>query len=190
MMHNRFALRVFRIVLGSAALLALVGFGAEAASAQTGASPADRGPQLLGDEPSYLDLGAGAFDIQGHRESPTSGEGRVEFRYGQMFLYFGPAAGLLVTTRGGVFGYAGVYTDVAWGRFVLTPLGAVGFYRRGSDEDLGGAFQFRISANVAYEFDNRSRLGFQFAHISNAGIHSRNPGDNEMLATYALPLPF
>jgi len=169
---------------------ALIGIGAGTASAQSTARPMDAGLQLLGDEPSYIDLGAGAFDIQGHRESPTNPEARVEFRYGQKFFYIGPAAGVLATTRGGVFGYAGFYGDIAWGRFVLTPLGAVGFYHQGSDENLGGGFQFRISANVAYEFDAGSRLGVQFAHISNAGLHKRNPGDNEMLVTYGIPLSF
>ena len=90
----------------------------------------------------------------------------------------------------GLFGYGGFYTDIAWGRFVLTPLGAVGFYSRGSSEDLGGTFQFRTSLSFGYELDGGSRLGAQFAHISNAGLHKRNPGDNEVLATYAFPLPF
>jgi lipid A 3-O-deacylase len=106
------------------------------------------------------------------------------------FLYIGPAAGIFGTTSGGVFDYAGFYADVTWGRFVSTPLGAVGFYRRGSDENLGGTFQFRISASLAYQLDSGSRLGTQFAHISNAGLHKSNPGDNEVLATYSLPLPF
>jgi len=187
MMHSSFGVRALLVVLGLAALIA---FGTGAASAQGTARPMDAGLQLLGDEPSYLDLGAGAFDIQGHREAPTNPEGRVEFRFGQKFLYIGPAAGVLATTRGGVFGYAGFYADIAWDRLVVTPLGAVGFYHRGSDENLGGAFQFRIGANVAYELDSGSRLGVQFVHISNAGLHKRNPGDNEMLVTYGLPLPF
>ena len=187
MTHGRWLGRA----LGALTVLAsLIGPGAGTASAQSTARPMDAGLQLLSDEPSYIDLAGGAFDIQGHRESPTSGVGRVEFRFGRKFFYIGPAAGALVTTRGGVFGYAGFYGDIVWGRFVLTPLGAVGFYSRGSDENLGGAFQFRISADIAYEFDAGSRLGFQFAHISNAGIHKRNPGDNEMLITYGFPLPF
>jgi len=179
-----------RPATGVLALVALIGLGSGAALAQGAGRSAGTGPQFLGDEPSYIDFGAGAFDIQAHRESPTTPEGRVEFRYGQKLLYLGPAAGLLANTRGGIFGYAGLYADIAWGRVVLTPLGAVGAYRRGSSEDLGGTFQFRTSVDLAYEFDSRSRLGVQFAHISNAGIRKRNPGDNELLATYALPLPF
>jgi hypothetical protein len=179
-----------RRAAGVLASIALAGFESGGALAQGASSPAERGLQLLGDEPSYLDFGVGVFNNQGHRHSPATPEGRVEFRYGEKLLYFGPAAGLVVNTRGGVFGYAGIYTDIAWGRFVLTPLGGVGLYSRGSGEDLGGTFQFRLSANLAYEFDGGSRLGVQFAHISNAGIHARNPGDDEFLLTLALPLPF
>jgi len=175
------------VVLAS---IALISFDGGAALAQSPSNPAERGLQLLGDEPSYLDFGVGVFNNQGHNHSPATPEGRVEFRYSEKLFYFGPAAGLLVNTRGGVFGYAGIYTDIAWGRFVLTPLGGFGLYSRGSGEDLGGTFQFRLSANLAYEFDGRSRLGVQFAHISNAGIHAKNPGDDELLLTFALPLPF
>jgi lipid A 3-O-deacylase len=173
--------------LGIALPLVLAAVSAGPSMAQ---STPPRPLQIMGDEPSYIDLAAGAFDIQGHRESPTAPEGRVEFRFGQKLLYFGPAAGILANTQGGFFGYAGFYADFAWDRFVLTPLGAFGAYHRGGSEDLGGVFQFRISANLAYELDNSQRLGVTFAHISNAGIHKRNPGDNEILATYAFPLPF
>jgi lipid A 3-O-deacylase len=170
--------------------IALIGLANAEPLAQGPSNPGERGLQLLGDEPSYLDFGVGVFNNQGHNHSPATAEGRVEFRFAEKLLYFGPAAGLLVNTRGGVFGYAGIYTDIVWGRFVLTPFGGLGFYDRGSGEDLGGAFQFRLSANLAYEFDGGSRLGAQFAHISNAGIHARNPGDDELLLTFALPLRF
>jgi hypothetical protein len=160
-----------------------------AAADPSSSSGLDLGPlRLAGDEPSYLDFGAGAFNTQSHREAPTAAEGRIEFRYGKKLFYIGPALGVLGNTRGGAFGYAGIYSDIALGRFVLTPLGAVGAYRRGTGEDLGGTFQFRLSANLAYQFENRSRLGVQFAHISNAGIHTFNPGENELLVTYAIPL--
>jgi lipid A 3-O-deacylase len=175
---------------GVLASIALIGRTSAAPLAQGPSNPAEPGLELLLDEPSYLDFGVGVFNNQGHNHSPATPEARVEFRYGEKLLYFGPAAGLLVNTRGGVYGYAGIYADVAWGRFILTPFGGLGLYSRGSGEDLGGAFQFRLSANLAYEFDGGSRLGAQFAHISNAGIHAMNPGDDELLLTFALPLPF
>jgi hypothetical protein len=118
----------------------------------------------------------------------VNAEGRIEFRYGQKFLHIGPAVGVLANNKGGAFGYGGIYSDIKYGDFVVTPLGAIGGYHRGGSEDLGGTFQFRLSLNVAYELSGQSRLGVQFAHISNAGIQSRNPGDNEVLATYAIPI--
>ncbi len=92
--------------------------------------------------------------------------------------------------QGGVFGYGGVYADLQLGQVVITPLGAIGGYRRGGSEDLGGAFQFRLSVAMSSEFGNRSRIGVQYAHISNADIYTVNPGENELLLTYAIPLPF
>ncbi|HJT06016.1 MAG TPA: acyloxyacyl hydrolase, partial [Stellaceae bacterium] len=82
------------------------------------------------------------------------------------------------------------YADVRLGNLVITPFGGLGGYHRGDGEHLGGTFQFRLSLAVAYEFANRSRLGVQYAHISNARIHDINPGDNELLVTYSLPLGF
>ena len=70
----------------------------------------------------------------------------------------------------------------------MTPVGAVGGYRRSGGEDLGSTFQFRASVELSYQFDNQSRVGVQVAHISNAGTSSRNPGPNELLLTYAIPL--
>jgi len=35
-----------------------------------------------------------------------TGEGRIEFRYGEKLFYIGPAAGVLVNGKGGVYGYA------------------------------------------------------------------------------------
>jgi lipid A 3-O-deacylase len=150
--------------------------------------PTANAQTVLGDQPSYLDLAAGAFDIPIHRGAVTTGEGRVEFRYGEKFFYIGPAVGLLVNGKGGVYGYGGFYADIAFDRFVVTPLAAVGAYRRGDGPDLGGTLEFRLSINAAYELDNKSRVGLQIAHISNAGIYHRNPDDNEVLVTYAFPL--
>jgi hypothetical protein len=86
-----------------------------------------------------------------------------------------------------VYGYAGGYADIALDRFIVTPLAAVGAYSRGSSQDLGGVFQFRLSLEAAYQLDSGSRIGVKFAHISNAGIDDRNPGENELLATYSIP---
>lgn len=143
---------------------------------------------LLDDGPSHVDLGAGVFNLgHGHGES-GSAMGRLEFRLGRKLLRVGPMAGIMANSQGGVYGYGGLYADIALDRWVLTPTAAVGGYSRGSSKDLGGGFQFRIGAELAYRFDNDIRLGVGFAHISNAGIHDRNPGENELMVTLAVPI--
>lgn len=173
------------------AVALLCGLATGAAAAQTGSTPLQIGSaQLLGDEASYFDFGIGSFGSGPGHVAPDSAEGRVELRYGKKLFHLGPALGLLANTRGGVFGYAGLYADLRIGNVVITPLGGVGGYHRGGGEHLGGTFQFRLSLAAAYEFADRSRLGLQYGHISNAGIHDINPGDNELLVTYSFPLGF
>ena len=167
------------------AMLAALALG-HAANAQSGSAP--RGLTALGEEPSYLDLGVGAFDVPIHRGAVTTAEGLIEFRYGRKLFYIGPVFGVLVNGKGGVYGYGGFYGDVAFDRFVVTPRAAVGAYSRGDGPNLGGPLEFRLSITAAYELDDKSRVGLQIAHISNAGIYHRNPDDNEVLATYAIPL--
>ncbi|HWG78199.1 MAG TPA: acyloxyacyl hydrolase [Stellaceae bacterium] len=173
------------------AVALLCGLGAGAAAAETGSAPLQIGSaQLAGDEASYLDLGLGSFGSGAGHLAPQSAEGRIELRYGRKLFYLGPALGLLANTKGGVFGYGGLYADVHLGDVVITPFGGIGGYDRGNGERLGGTFEFRLSLAAAYEFANRSRVGVQYAHISNASIHEINPGDNELLVTYSLPLSF
>jgi lipid A 3-O-deacylase len=140
------------------------------------------------DGASYLVLGAGAFDLfeendgGGHRSAAAT----VEFQFGAKLLGIGPALGLLANTDGGMLGYGGLYFDVSFGHFVITPLGAVGGYREGDSKDAGGVFQFRASITAAYQFADASRLGVELGHISNAYIHEENPGEEDAFITYAL----
>jgi len=173
------------------ALALLCTIAAGGAAAQTRGAPLDLGPaQLAGDEASYLDLAVGTFGTRPSHLAPDAASGLVELRYSRKLFGFGPALGVLGNTKGGIFGYAGVYSDVRLGDVVITPLAGIGGYHRGSGEDLGGAFEFRLGIGAAYEFSDRSRLGLRYGHISNAGSHRINPGDNELLVTYALPLGF
>lgn len=177
-----------RPLRGAMVLVALMIAGASAAHAQsTGNST---GLRVLQQEPDYVDLGVGAFNaISPHSSSATSPQARIEYRDGtKLFSYLGPTVGLLFNTRGGVYGFGGFYADIAYDQFRLTPLAAIGGYRRGNSEDLGGIFQFRLSLTGSYQLENRSRIGVELGHISNAGTHSKNPGENDIMLTYGLPL--
>jgi hypothetical protein len=170
--------------------LALVGalsVVARAAGAEGGDTTAFArlGPIVVhGNEADNLLLGAGVFDF---RDEPAAA-GTIEYRFGRKVFVLGPALGLLANTEGGVFGYAGMYGDLSYRNIYLTPQLAIGGYREGSSKDLGGVFQFRLSLDLAYRFANGHRFGIRVAHISNAAMHDSNPGEEELLLTYSLPV--
>lgn len=174
----------------SVAVSAIWLLAAGAASAAEPAAVAARlgGIELLGRAPHYVDFGLGVFDIRSpFNTSKTSAAGRIEMRGGEKLWGLGPAVGLMVNADGGVFGYGAVYADIAYGSFVVTPLAGLGGYSRDDSSDLGGVFQFRLSLGLNYQFADQSRLGLSIAHISNAGIHDNNPGEEEIYLTYAIP---
>lgn len=140
----------------------------------------------------YLDIGAGVYDLAGDHHRHETGAADVEYHFGQKFLGIGPALGVIADIRGGGMGYAALYGDIPVGPLVVTPLAGLGgwWHGNGNDENLGGTFQFRLSLEAAWRLDNASRLGLRFGHISNAGIHPVNPGDNDLMLTYSLPLRF
>lgn len=145
--------------------------------------------EVLGDGPTYLEVGLGVFDAFDNEsaDSDTSGAAQFELRWGQRLFFIGPALGLVANADGGVFGYGGIYADLALERFIITPVLSLGGYSEGEGIDLGGTFQFRSALGISYEFDDGSRIGVRAAHISNAGIHEENPGEEEFFVTYALP---
>ena len=100
-----------------------------------------------------------------------------------------PFAGLMGTTDGAVYGYGGFLMDIFFGRrIVLTPSLAAGYYSDGNGRDLGHAVEFRSSIELAYRFDDRSRLGIAFYHLSNAHLDDHNPGTEILGVVYSIPL--
>jgi lipid A 3-O-deacylase len=145
---------------------------------------------ILTNAPTLLDLGAGVYDIIGNAHRNETAAADAELRLGQRFYGIGPAFGTILDIRGGGMAYFGLDSDIALGPVVVTPLMGLGAWWHGNnnDENLGGTFEFRLSLAVAYAFDNGSRLGVRFGHISNADIHKVNPGENDLMLTYGIPL--
>ena len=168
-------------------LLALVSAPAPALPDEPGTTEFARlGPIVLhGSEADHLSLGAGVFDF---RRDSAAAAGTVEYRFGRKLFMIGPALGVMATTDGSLFGYASVYADLSYGNLYLTPQAGLGAYREGDGPDLGGTFQFRLSADLAFRSENGHRLGVRFAHISNAYIHDINPGEEELLLIFSFPL--
>ncbi len=143
--------------------------------------------QIYGNSPHYLDFGLGLFDA-GWSNRENIPAARVELRIGKKLGFIGPAFGFLVNEDDGYFGCGGLYVDIAYKKLVITPLLSAGAYEDGSGKDLGGTFQFRTALSLSYQFDSLIRLNLQLAHISNAGLHDRNPGEEEIFFGLALPL--
>lgn len=156
-------------------------------------APAAQAVQIMGNSAPYLSVGAGVFNLvgavntYGYNHSPA--EINVEYQTGDKLYGIGFAWGLLANSDGGVDGYGGLYSNIALTpHWILTPLAALSGYRQGSSKDLGSTFLFRLELGLAYQLDNGSRVGLKMAHLSNGDLYARNPGENEVLLTYAFPL--
>ena len=163
----------FGLILACAASICVVGLGA--------AAPA------RAQDPSFLTFGLGYYDI--NKQDNTAADFRLEYRHGEKFWIFKPWIGVEGTSDGAVYGAAGVLIDVYFGtRVVLTPSFGAGLYANGGGKDLGHVVEFRSQIELSYRFDDRSRLGLAFSHISNASIADENPGVEILNLYYSLPL--
>jgi len=144
-------------------------------------------PQAWADDPDLLTVGGGAYNVL---RKAKEAELRVEYRFSYRFLYIiRPILGALVTNARSFYGYGGFRFDAEIGQhFVITPEAAFGYWSRGSGKDLGGPEEFKTGAEFAYRFNDNSRLGFLFDHISNAGIYKKNPGVESAMIMYSIPL--
>ncbi len=138
------------------------------------------------DEPDFLVLGAGGFDIN---DDMTAAEFDAQFRLNTQLWIFRPQVGLFVTSDAGFYAHAGIYTDVHLGdSVVLSPSLSVGGFHEGEGKDLGGVVEIRSAIELAYKFENKARLGLQFGHLSNASIYDSNPGEEFLILNYSIPV--
>ncbi len=140
------------------------------------------------DEPAFLAAAAGVFNIEDDRG--RAAEFRLEYRSNLTLWIIKPLVALAATTDGSFFLGAGILADIVLGsRFVLTGSVLANYYARGrADFDLGYPLEFRSQAEIAYRFDNRSRLGIAISHYSNLGLGDTNPGSETVSLYYSHPL--
>jgi lipid A 3-O-deacylase len=140
-------------------------------------------------DPPRIAIGGGAFDLNPKPSNGVTGLALGEYRFGDVLWVVAPFVGAFGTAKGAFYGYGGFGFDINFiDRFVVTPSAAVGYFTHGTGIDLGAHTEFRTGAEFDYRFANRSRLGFGFYHISNAGIGKQNPG--VQLVTVILTMPF
>ena len=128
---------------------------------------------------------SGYFDL-----NDDWGSAALQFEYASDYKLwvFHPIVGAMFNSDMGGDVYAGMGVDLFFGnRWVLTPSFAPSAYFRGGSKNLGEVLEFRSSIDLAYRFDDRSRLGLELYHLSNAGLSKHNPGTQVLLLNYSVP---
>jgi hypothetical protein len=149
-------------------------------------SAAAAGPARA-DDPSFLTVGVGGFDA--FDADNRAAQFEVQYRSDLKLWVFQPMIGANVSTDGTAYAYAGISLDIFLGkRLVLRPSFAPGVYHEGDGKDLGHTIEFRSAAELAWRFDDRSRLGLEISHRSNADIGDKNPGEESLMLFYHFPL--
>jgi hypothetical protein len=144
-------------------------------------------PAIADDEPAFISLGAGATGVIADRKQGAAFN--IEYRSDYELWKIRPFVGGFATSDASLYGYFGFLMDIYFGnRWVLTPNTAVGAYTKGDGQDLGHVIEFRSGFELAYRFDDRSRLGVAVHHLSNASIGDDNPGTETALIYYSIPL--
>jgi lipid A 3-O-deacylase len=140
-----------------------------------------------GDDPDYLTVSAGGFDL--NRKKDEGAEFRLEYRSDYKLWKMKPFVTLAAASNSMTFIGAGVLMDVYFGkRWVLTPSFAPTWWRgETSTLNLGHAVEFRSQMELAYRFDDRSRIGLSISHYSNASLGDPNPGTESMMINYSIP---
>ena len=154
------------------------------------------------DDPAFLTFGAAAYDWNNQEDLQV--EFRLEYR-GKKLL--GPVKPLIAlagtlcpgrilpfcegesSTGSGFFG-AGGLIDIFFGRrVVVTPSLGAFYYTGGTkDLDLDYPLQFRMQLEIAYRFDDRSRISWAFSRYENLGLGDINPGVESGILYYSVPL--
>ena len=77
--------------------------------------------------------------------------------------------------------------DIPIRPLVFTPSIGPGLFYRGNGKDLGSVIEFSTQFELAYAFENQSRISIALSHISNANISSTNPGADNITLYYHIP---
>src|SRR5262249_39582130 len=143
-------------------------------------------------EPGFLTFQGGAFDVL--HKATRGAEFGLQYRPAYKFWFINPMIGINGSPVGNAYAYAGISVDIFIGRrLVLRPNFAPGLFVRKGGKDLGHIIEFRTGVELAWRLDDRSRIGLEISHRSNAGLGDHgnqfdNPGEESLLLAYHLPL--
>jgi len=168
---------------------------AAAAPAPAPAAPAPLPPPVpesrvvdVQPDTSFFGLSVGMYDPFTHSSKSTAFN--AEWQPGVKILgTLQPLFGAMATTKNALLGYAGVGVPFNIVDHVfLMPSVAVGYYKPGDDYDLGRKVVGRIGTELAYQFDDKSRIGLNIDALTNATSLQGRDRTEMVLLTYTLPL--
>lgn len=144
-------------------------------------------------EKSVLTVGIGQYDIIPNDNKSVAMH--VQYRFadgfggakmlGGKFLGFKPLVGAFINTDKAAFGFAGFAMPFSWGKgaFEFEPSAGIGAFHKGDSQSLGGTFQFHLGLQFSARVTKSLRAGVGLTHVSNAGLHNKNPGTNILMGT-------
>lgn len=136
----------------------------------------------------YLQAGVGYYDLFDDKDAASF---NLEYQFEDVYYGLRPVVGAMATSDSAAYGYAGARWDVPiTANWLIAPTFNIGAYRNGDGKNLGHGLEFRSGIEVAYAFEDETRLGLHLSHISNASIGDSNPGTEILQATYAVPVGF
>ncbi len=139
------------------------------------------------DNPSFFGLSVGMYDPLTHGEKAASFN--LEWQPSMKIAgVLQPIFGGFATTNGAMMGYGGVgvpftITD----RVFIMPSVAVGAYKEGAGYDLDRTLAFRYGTEIAYQFDDKSRLGLNAHVITNGRSFDREDRTEVFSLVYTMP---
>lgn len=137
---------------------------------------------------SFFGLSVGMYDPFTHGEDAASFN--LEWQPGVKIAGFlQPIFGAMATTNGALLGYGGVGVPINLTKNIfLMPSIAVGAYEEGNGYDLDRTLAFRVGTELAYQFENKSRLGLNAHVLTNGRSFDREDRTEIISLVYTTPL--
>lgn len=135
-----------------------------------------------------LALTVGRVGIADHLSRPTRYGIELRLR-GYTVLEIIPTFGYAQAESGANFLYTELRHDF-WvtDRWIVVPSLGLGLFNGSKEIRLGSPLDFRSGLEIAYRIYEQYRFGVAVYHTSNGGISNYNPGTEELVAVFSIPL--
>lgn len=139
-------------------------------------------------EHPLLNVTVGQVGIDQHLDN--SWRYGIEHRFSPLTRYrLVPSVGIAVGDNHSNFIYAELRRDFRFAEhWVLTPSFGLGRFNNRPRFNLGQSLEFRSGLEVSRQFNQGYRLGVALFHLSNGGLSDQNPGTEEVVLSFSIPL--